>query len=83
MIDLETLTLAEARDIPHQLEVMARGGTDTAALQLAGEGSVSGCVSVPMRYAHQVVEACHPDDVDACVALVAAFCETAQELVAR
>ena len=77
------VALAEARDIPHQLEVMARGGTDTAALQLAGEGSVSGCVSVPMRYAHQVVEACHPDDVDACVALVAAFCETAQELVAR
>ena len=76
------VALAEARGIRHQLEVMPRGGTDTRELQLAGEGALAGCVSIPMRYAHQVVECCHPDDLDAAVALVAAFCETAHELAA-
>mgnify|MGYP001437969564 CR=1 FL=1 len=74
--------LAEERGIPHQLEVMTKGGTDTRELQLGGGGAVAGCVSIPTRYIHQVVETVHPDDVDACVRLAAAFCETAQELVA-
>jgi putative aminopeptidase FrvX len=74
------VAVAEARGIPHQLEVMTRGGTDTRELQLAGDGAQAGCVSIPTRYVHQVVESCHPDDLDACVALVAAFCETAHEL---
>lgn len=72
---------AERREIPHQLEVMPRGSTDTRELQLSGDGAVAGCVSIPTRYVHQVVEACHPDDLEACVALVAAFCETAETLV--
>jgi tetrahedral aminopeptidase len=38
-------------------------------------------VSIPTRYVHQVVETCHPDDLDACVDLVVAFCETAHALV--
>jgi tetrahedral aminopeptidase len=73
--------VAEERGIPHQLEVMPRGGTDTRELQLSGDGAPAGCVSIPTRYVHQVVETCHPDDLDAAVALVAAFCETAHELV--
>lgn len=75
------VTIADERDIAHQLEVMVRGGTDTRELQLSGDGAVAGCVSIPTRYIHQVVETCHPDDLDACVALVAAFCETAQSLI--
>jgi endoglucanase len=73
--------LATDRGIRHQMEVMTRGGTDTQALQLAGDGAVAGCVSIPTRYVHQVVESCHPDDLDASVALVAAFCETAHEVL--
>jgi endoglucanase len=73
--------VAEDRGIPHQLEVMSRGGTDTRELQLSGDGAPAGCVSIPTRYVHQVVEACHPDDVDAAVRLVIGFCETAHELV--
>jgi tetrahedral aminopeptidase len=73
--------LARSRGIAHQLEIMPRGGTDTRELQLAGDGAPAGCVSIPTRYVHQVVEACHPDDLDAAVALVAAFCETAERLV--
>lgn len=72
--------LAEERGIAHQPEVMPRGGTDTREIQLGGEGAVAGCVSIPTRYVHQSVETCHPDDLDACVALVTAFCETAEAL---
>jgi endoglucanase len=75
------VAVAEERGIPHQLEVMPRGGTDTRELGLSGDGAPAGCVSIPTRYVHQVVEACHPDDLDASVRLVAAFCETAQALV--
>lgn len=80
MVD-HLVAVAQARDIPHQLELMTRGGTDTREVQLSGDGAIAGCVSIPTRYVHQVVETCHPDDLDACVALVAAFCETAHELV--
>ena len=75
------VAVAEERGIPHQLEMMPRGSTDTRELALAGDGAPAGCVSIPTRYIHQVVETCHPDDLDACVSLVAAFCETAQTLV--
>jgi tetrahedral aminopeptidase len=74
--------IAGDREIPHQIEIMTRGGTDTRELQLAGDGALAGCVSIPTRYVHQVVETCDPRDLDASVALVAAFCETAHELVA-
>jgi endoglucanase len=73
--------IAEERGIPFQLEVLGRGGTDTRELGLSGDGAMAGCVSIPTRYVHQVVESCHPDDLDASVALVVAFCETAQSLV--
>ena len=75
------VAIAGVRGIPSQLEVMVRGGTDTRELGLSGDGAPAGCVSIPTRYVHQVVEACHPDDLDACVALVTAFCETAEALV--
>ena len=73
--------IADSRGIAHQIEIMPRGGTDTRELQLAGDGALAGCVSIPTRYVHQVVETCHPDDLEACAALVAGFCETAQDLL--
>jgi putative aminopeptidase FrvX len=75
------VAIAADRGIPSQLEVMVRGGTDTRELGLSGDGAPAGCVSIPTRYVHQVVESCHPDDLDACVALVTAFCETAHTLI--
>jgi endoglucanase len=80
MVD-HLVAIGAERGIPTQLEVMVRGGTDTRELGLSGDGAMAGCVSIPTRYVHQVVESCHPDDLDACVALVAAFCETAHTLV--
>jgi endoglucanase len=73
-------SLAVERGIPHQFHVSDKGGTDTASLQLAGEGSIAGCVSIPQRYGHSSVEACHPDDVRACIDLVAALIERVHEL---
>jgi endoglucanase len=75
------LAIGADRDIPTQLEVLPAGGTDTRELALSGDGAMAGCVSIPTRYVHQVVESCHPDDLDAAVDLVVAFCETAHRLV--
>ena len=72
--------LAQEREIPYQFHVSNRGGTDTGSLQLAGDGAVAGCVSIPTRYVHSSVEACHPDDIQAAIALVAALIEHAHEL---
>jgi endoglucanase len=73
--------IAVDRDIPHQFHVSDRGGTDTAALQLAGQGSIAGCISIPTRYGHSSVEACHPDDVRACIDLAAGLIERVHEIV--
>ena len=72
--------IAQDEAIPHQLHVADRGGTDTQSLQLSGEGAVAGCVSIPTRYTHSSVEACHPGDVEACIRLVAAFIARVGEL---
>jgi endoglucanase len=61
--------------------VSNKGGTDTASLQLSGRGSIAGCISIPTRYVHTSVEACHPDDIDAAVALTAALIEQAHRLL--
>ncbi len=71
--------VCEARDIPWQLEVLPRGGTDTAAIQRGGGGAAAGCVSVPTRYVHSVIEMLHPDDVQAAIDLTAAVIEGAEQ----
>ena len=81
LVDL-LIALAEEREIPFQLHVSNKGGTDTASLQLSGRGSIAGCISIPTRYVHTSVEACHPDDIDAAVALTAALIEQADRLLA-
>ncbi|MBN2170681.1 MAG: M42 family metallopeptidase [Candidatus Krumholzibacteriota bacterium] len=63
----------EARNIPWQLEVLPKGGTDTAAMQRFGKGSAAGCISVPVRYVHSVIETLHPGDVQASIDLLAAL----------
>ena len=63
----------EARGIPYQMEVLPKGGTDTAAIQRAGGGVPAGCISIPCRYVHSVIEACHRKDIQASIDLLAAF----------
>ena len=79
LVDLLT-RIAREEDIPHQFHVANRGGTDTGSLQLSGEGAIAGCVSIPTRYVHSSVEACHPDDIEASILLVARLIERIGEL---
>jgi len=69
-------SLAEARDIAAQPEVLPAGGTDTAGFQQSHGAKPVGAISVPLRYMHTVTEMAHADDVDATVDLLAAFLDT-------
>ncbi len=50
--------------IPYQIEVLVGGSTDARAMQLAGPGSIAGCVSVPCRYVHSRSETADIRDVE-------------------
>ena len=55
---------AENNKLDYQMEILPAGGTDTAALQRAGNGgSISGAISIPTRHIHQVIEMAHKNDI--------------------
>jgi endoglucanase len=66
---------AEANDIPYQLEVLAWGSTDAAAIQLSRGGVAAGCVSIACRYVHTPSEMVDIDDVENAVKLLLAVLE--------
>ena len=68
-------SIAEEEDIPHQLEVLPAGGTDTAPFQYGHGAKPVGAISIPTRYLHTVTEAAHAEDVAAVVDLLTAFLE--------
>ena len=72
--------VAEARQIPHQMEILPRGGTDTAAMQRFGKGAVVGCVSVPTRYVHSVIEMAAETDLEAAIDLLVGVIEQGHEI---
>jgi putative aminopeptidase FrvX len=63
---------AEAKEIPYQLEVLAWGSTDAAAMQLSRGGVPAGCVSIACRYVHSPSEMVDLDDVANAVRLLLA-----------
>lgn len=65
--------IAEAHQIPFQLEVLPRGGTDAGAFQRAQDGIVTATISIPSRYVHTVNEMCAISDIQASVDLLAQF----------
>ena len=69
--------IAERHDIPHQFELLPRGGTDAGAMQLTRAGVAAGTISMPTRYVHSVNEMASQHDIDACVTLLARFLEEA------
>ena len=69
--------LAEKRGIPYQMEILPHGGTDAAALQTTRGGIPAVTISTPCRYVHSPVEMVHKKDVEAGIALTAAFIEEA------
>ncbi|MEM7261038.1 MAG: M42 family metallopeptidase [Planctomycetota bacterium] len=72
--------IAEKREIPHQMEILPRGGTDAGGIQRAGEAVPSITLSVPTRYVHSVVETIYGPDLEATVELLARFLETAHRV---
>jgi endoglucanase len=68
-------SIAEAEGIPHQLEVLPSGGTDTAGFQTSAGARPVGALSVPTRYLHTPVESAHVEDVAATTDLLTAVLE--------
>ncbi len=55
---------ADKNNIKWQPEVLTGGGTDTAGIQRRGSnGSIAGCISVPCRNVHQVIEMSDKTDI--------------------
>lgn len=69
--------LAEAESIPHQMEILPRGGTDAGAMQRSRGGTISMTLSIPTRYIHTVNEMAHTRDITAAVNLLAHYLENA------
>jgi putative aminopeptidase FrvX len=66
--------VAEAREIPYQLEpAPGRSGTDAWAIQVTREGVPTALISLPLRYMHQPVETLDTRDVERAARLLAAF----------
>jgi putative aminopeptidase FrvX len=61
---------AKEAGIPYQLEVLERGTTDAAAMQLVRAGVPSGCLSIPCRYVHSPSEMVDERDVQNAVQLL-------------
>jgi endoglucanase len=62
---------AQKHKIKWQPEVLPAGGTDTAGIQRMGKtGSIAGCISVPTRHIHQVIEMADKDDIRASIDLL-------------
>jgi endoglucanase len=55
--------VAEANDIPYQLEVLAGGTTDARAIQTTQAGIPAGCLSIVTRYIHSPSETVSYTDV--------------------
>ena len=63
---------AEAHGLPYQLEVLAHGSTDAAAIQLVRSGVPAGTVSIACRYVHTQSEMVDMNDVENAVKLLVA-----------
>jgi endoglucanase len=67
--------IANRRDIPCQLSILPRGGTDAGPMQRARGGFRTMTLSVPTRYIHTVTECIHKRDLQSAIDLLAAWLE--------
>lgn len=71
--------VARAAQIPHQMEILPRGGTDAGAVQRTRGGVPAITLSIPTRYVHTVNEMCATVDVQAAIDLLAEYLRHAHE----
>lgn len=74
------LSAAESNQIPHQREVLERGGTDAEAIQLTRSGVPAGCLSIPCRYIHSPSEMVDIHDAQNAVRLLVALLQKPVDL---
>lgn len=56
--------VADKNEIDWQAEILTGGGTDQAGVQRRGQnGAIAGCISIPCRNVHQVIEMSHKKDI--------------------
>ncbi len=67
--------VAKRAGIPYQREVLERGSTDAASMQLTRAGVRAGCLSIPCRYVHTTSETVDLNDVQNGVKLLLALLE--------
>lgn len=72
--------MCEKYKIPYQRNI--GGGTDAKAIQQSRAGVIATTVGAPVRYMHSTVQLCHADDMDATVAMLVKFLETAHKFMA-
>ena len=65
--------VAQAHDIPYQLEVLPFGSTDAMAMQATRSGVMTGAISIPSRYTHLTAEMIDLEDVENVVRLLTAY----------
>ena len=68
--------VAKQREIPHQLSILTKGGTDAGAMQRVRGGYRAMTLSVPTRYIHTVTECVSKKDLQSSIDLLAAWLET-------
>lgn len=68
--------VAQKHDIPYQLEVLERGGTDGGAIQMTKSGIPAGVMSIPCRYIHSPSEMVDYGDVQKGVQFIVKIMET-------
>lgn len=73
----EFVAVARQRQIPHQLSILPRGGTDAAAMQRSRGGVRAISLAVPTRYIHTVTECVHERDLASAIDLLAAWLQPA------
>lgn len=64
------IEVAETNNIPYQLEVLEKGGTDAGAIHLSKQGIRSGAISIPCRYIHSPGEMVDLNDVENSISLM-------------
>ncbi len=71
--------VARNHNIPYQLEILSRGGTDAGGIQRSQGGIPSFTLSIPTRYVHTVNETAAISDIEACIQLLARYLEEAHK----
>ena len=67
------IKIAEENNIKYQREILMQAATDGWSISLAGDGVLTGVISIPSRYIHSAVGVVDLCDMEACVELIVQY----------